>query len=185
MVFPQRLIRCASSPAPPLIDPFFLTMRTLNPPIFSCWAPSKSWAFSKSSKWTFNHVPYICHGMVLVCGSWSFVWFFSSMRFQQWFFPLIFFYSVSHHTRVYLWLHHFWSGSSLGMSQSFDGVHPIIEWELAIYHLINCINSIQRVSSEPLVTLSHPKLPPTIQKGIWNCYQNKMWIIVLWHSMDY
>jgi len=27
----------------------------------------------------------------------------------------------SHHTRAYLWLHHFWSGWSLGMSQSFDG----------------------------------------------------------------
>ncbi len=62
------------------------------------WAPSKSWAFSKSSKWTFNHVPYICHGMVLVYGFWPFVQFFSSMRFQQCFFPLIFFYFAFHIT---------------------------------------------------------------------------------------
>jgi hypothetical protein len=53
----------------------------------------------------------------------------------------------SHYTRAYLWLHHFWSGWSLGMSQSFDGVHPIIKWELAIHHFINCINSIPRVLS--------------------------------------
>jgi hypothetical protein len=102
-----------------------------------------------------------------------FVYEISAMLFSLNLFLLCF----SHYTRAYLWLHHFWSGSSLGMSQSFDGVHPIIEWELAIYHLINCINSIPRVLSKPLVTPS--------QKGIWNWYQNKMWIIVLWHSMDY
>jgi hypothetical protein len=104
--------------------------------------------------------------------------YFHPWDFSNVFSPLFFLFYFSHYTKAYLRLHHFWSGLSIGMSQSFDRVHPIIEWELTIYHLINCINSIPRVLSKPLVTPSHPKLPPTIQKGISNCYQNKMWIIV-------